>query len=42
MMLFERGCAVTLVHPDEDFVPYTKQADIIITEVERPEQSLGI
>ena len=36
MMLFERGCAVTLVHPDEDFAPYTKQADIIITEVGRP------
>lgn len=36
LMLFEKGCAVTLVHPDEDFVPYTKQADIIITEVGRP------
>lgn len=41
MMLFERGCAVTLVHPDEDFVPYTKQADIIITEVGRPRAITG-
>lgn len=41
MMLFERGCAVTLVHPDEDFVPYTKQADIIITEVGRPKAITG-
>lgn len=36
MMLFEKGCAVTLVHPDADFVPYTKQADILIAEVGRP------
>jgi methylenetetrahydrofolate dehydrogenase (NADP+)/methenyltetrahydrofolate cyclohydrolase len=41
MMLFERGCAVTLVHPDEDFTPYTKQADIIITEVGRPRAITG-
>lgn len=41
LMLFERGCAVTLVHPDEDFVPYTKQADIIITEVGRPRAITG-
>lgn len=41
MMLFEKGCAVTLVHPDEDFVPYTKQADIIITEVGRPRAITG-
>lgn len=41
VMLFERGCAVTLVHPDEDFVPYTKQADIIVTEVGRPRAITG-
>jgi len=41
LMLFERGCAVTLVHPDEDFVPYTKQADIIITELGRPRALTG-
>lgn len=41
LMLFEKGCAVTLVHPDEDFVPYTKQADIIITEVGRPRAITG-
>ncbi|CEO89878.1 bifunctional 5,10-methylenetetrahydrofolate dehydrogenase/5,10-methenyltetrahydrofolate cyclohydrolase [Syntrophaceticus schinkii] len=41
MMLFERGCAVTLVHPDEDFAPYTKQADIIITELGKPKAITG-
>jgi len=41
LMLFERGCAVTLVHPDEDFAPYTKEADIIITEVGRPQAISG-
>ena len=41
MMLFDRGCAVTLVHPDEDFAPYTKQADIIITELGKPKGITG-
>lgn len=41
IMLFEKGCAVTLVHPDADFVPYTRQADIIITEVGRPKAITG-
>lgn len=41
LMLFAKGCAVTLVHPDEDFAPYTKQADIIITEVGRPRAITG-
>lgn len=41
VLLFEKGCAVTLVHPDSDFVPYTKQADIIVTEVGRPRAITG-
>ncbi|MDD2555497.1 MAG: tetrahydrofolate dehydrogenase/cyclohydrolase catalytic domain-containing protein [Syntrophaceticus sp.] len=41
MMLFDRGCAVTLVHPDEDYAPYTKQADIIITELGKPKGITG-
>lgn len=41
MLLFEKGCAVTLVHPDEDFTPYTRQADIIVTEVGRPKAITG-
>jgi methylenetetrahydrofolate dehydrogenase (NADP+)/methenyltetrahydrofolate cyclohydrolase len=41
MMLFEKGCAVTLVHPESDFVPFTKQADIIITEVGKPRAITG-
>lgn len=41
MMLFDRGCAVTLVHPDEDYATYTKQADIIITELGKPKGITG-
>jgi methylenetetrahydrofolate dehydrogenase (NADP+)/methenyltetrahydrofolate cyclohydrolase len=41
MLLFAKGCAVTLVHPDQDFVPYTKQADLIVTEVGRPRAITG-
>ncbi len=41
VMLFEKGCAVTLVHPEADFVPYTKQADILITEVGKPKAITG-
>ena len=41
VMLFEKGCAVTLVSPDIDFAPYTKQADIVVTEVARPRAITG-
>ena len=41
VMLFEKGCTVTLVSPDADFAPYTKQADIVITEVGRPRAITG-
>ncbi len=32
---------MTLVSPDADFAPYTKQADIVITEVGRPRAITG-
>jgi methylenetetrahydrofolate dehydrogenase (NADP+)/methenyltetrahydrofolate cyclohydrolase len=41
MLLFEKGCIVTLVNPNEDFAPYTKEADIIVTEVGRPRAITG-
>lgn len=41
IMLFEKGAAVTLVSPDVDFTPYTKQADIVVTEVARPRAITG-
>lgn len=41
MMLFEKGCAVTLVHPEANFTPYTKQADIIIAEIGKPKAITG-
>ncbi len=41
VMLFEKGCAVTLVSPDLDFAPYTRQADIVVTEVARPRAVTG-
>lgn len=41
MMLFEKGCIVTLVSPNADFAPYTRQADIVVTEVARPRAITG-
>jgi methylenetetrahydrofolate dehydrogenase (NADP+)/methenyltetrahydrofolate cyclohydrolase len=41
MLLFEKGCIVTLVNPNEYFAPYTKEADIIVTEVGRPRAITG-
>jgi methylenetetrahydrofolate dehydrogenase (NADP+)/methenyltetrahydrofolate cyclohydrolase len=41
VMLFEKGCTVTLVSPDVDFAPYTRQADIVVTEVARPRAVTG-
>ncbi len=41
LMLFEKGAIVTLVNPAEDFTPYTKQADIVVTEVARPRAITG-
>ncbi|OIQ58235.1 bifunctional protein FolD protein [Moorella thermoacetica] len=40
-MLFEKGCAVTMVHPEAGFTPFTKQADIVIAEVGRPRAITG-
>ncbi len=41
IMLFGKGCTVTLVSPDADFAPYTRQADILVTEVGRPRAITG-
>jgi methylenetetrahydrofolate dehydrogenase (NADP+)/methenyltetrahydrofolate cyclohydrolase len=40
-MLCEKGCTVTLVSPDVDFAPYTRQGDIVVAETGRPQSIDG-
>ncbi len=42
MLLFAKGCAVTLVHPsDANLAQYTKQGDILVLEIAKPKFITG-